>query len=251
MKKWIACFACLLSLLSSAQKNSDSLAVRKLDSLLSAAIAAFREAPYDLRTDSLAPQFKQMLLQELKNPLTINHSLDSLATHMRIENSNDGRVKFYSWDDWTGGTWHVIHCLAQFRDASGNIVVQELSTGREMELSTYTDCSIYEVHDLLINGEKHYLTFAWGTHGSGQEHRMIRVFKIENDSLVNCKNCFSTGSDLALEYPRALKIELKFDPKTKQITYKEFKMTEENAPFAELTGKTITLELKNGKFELK
>jgi len=85
-------------------------------------------ADYDLRYDSLAPAFKKQLSEQLTNPLTFDNSLDSLSKYLTIKTSTDKRIKFYSWDDIGGGTWHNTNCIAQFKTDNGEIIVQQLNT---------------------------------------------------------------------------------------------------------------------------
>lgn len=206
-------------------------------------------AANDFRHDSLAPAFQKQLAGQLTNPLTFDNSLDSLSKYLNIKISADKRIKFYSWDDNGGGTWHNINCNTQFKTDNGKIIVQQLNT-ESADSVDFTDSGIYEVHELLINGSIYYLTFASGTHGSGHQHKIVQIFSITHDILVKCTSCFSDNSDLIIEYQRNDKANLVFNEKTNEISYSEFKF-DDDIGFYRPTGKVITLKLINGKFSTR
>ncbi|QGW28409.1 hypothetical protein [Phnomibacter ginsenosidimutans] len=203
-------------------------------------------ANYDLRYDSLAPAFKKQLAGQLTNPLTFDNSLDSLSKYLTIKTSADKRIKFYSWDDIGGGTWHNINCIAQFKTDNGKIIVQQLNTENTDSID-FTDSGLYEVHEIFINGTKYYLTFASGTHGSGHQLKIVQIFSITSDKLVKCKSCFADNIDLIIKYPRSDKAHLVFNERTTEISYSEFKLDDDNG-FYRSTGKINTLKLIDGKF---
>jgi len=203
-------------------------------------------ADYDLRCDSLAPAFKKQLAEQLTNPITFDNSLDSLSKYLNIKISADKQIKFYSWDDIGGGTWHNINCIAQFKTDSGKIIVQQLNTERADSID-FTDSGIYGVYEIFINGMKYYLTFAAGTHGSGHQHKIVQVFSITSEKLVKCKSCFADNNDLIIEFTRSDKANLVFNEKTNEISYSEFKL-DDDIGFYRPTGKIITLKLIDGKF---
>ena len=217
-----------------------------IDNVLTSTFKTMIAAKYDLRYDSLAPAFKKQLAGQLTNPITLDNSLDSLSKYITIKTSADKQIKFYSWDDIGGGTWHNINCIAQFKSDNGKIIVQQLNT-ESADSVDFTDSGIYEVHEIFIYGTKYYLTFASGTHGSGHQHKIVQIFSIASDKLVKCKSCFADNSDLIIEYPRADKANLAYNAKTKEITYNEF-IYDANDGFSKPTGRVITLKLINGIF---
>jgi hypothetical protein len=226
----------LLSLTATSQIN----ALSSIDNKLTRAFIAMDSADVELSSDKLVLAFKAQLETQLVNPITFDNSFDSLSTYMTIITSADKQIKFYSWDERTGGTWHSINCLAQFKSGAGKIIVQQLNTqleDQQEESIDYTDSWIYEVHELIINDKKFYLTCGAGTHGSGFQHKIIQIFSVAADKLIKCKTCFSDTTDLVLEYPRAWKLNLGFDPMTNEITYSEFK-----------SNRKVVLRLINGVF---
>jgi hypothetical protein len=116
-----------------------------------------------------------------------------------------------------------------------------------MEDGGFTDSEIYEVNEIREDQTVYYLTFGWGTHGSGNHHQLIQLFKIEGDILVKCKAFNQGASEFAIEYPRSKKLNLKFDKKSNSISFDEFAESEEQQ-FIQNTGKRKTLKFSNGSF---
>lgn len=224
--------------------------INTIDSLLSNSFREMLSADFDLRYDSLAPRFKTQLLTFLANPITFNNEFDSLTKYMTIRTSADKKIKFYSWDERGGGTWHQINCVAQFQADNGKIIVQQINSEREAELGDYTDSGIYEVFELDKQNEKLYLTLAGGTHGSGHHHKIVQIFRIHGETLLKCNSCFPDSTDLVIELPRSQKANLTFDPVKNTLHFNEFIFNEEIG-FYQPTGKTISLEFNNGVFTRK
>ncbi|HTF06094.1 MAG TPA: hypothetical protein VK826_18820 [Bacteroidia bacterium] len=239
-------FGLLFCLCSYGQKAE----FQEIDRQLTNNYREMLSAEYQLRSDSLAPAFKNQLLKYLADPITFRNEFDSLTEYLTIQISPDKKIKFYSWDDLTGGTWHHISCVAQFETDSGKIIVQQINSEREAELGDYTDSGVYAVFELNTAIEKLYLTIASGTHGSGQHHQIVQVFRINGDTLLKCNSCFADNKDFVLEYPRSEKANLTFDPVKNMLHYNEFKFDQE-VGFCKATGKTISLEFINGVFTRK
>lgn len=226
---------------------SQPATLRSIDNELTRSYKALLHERYDGNPDSIAPLFKEQILKQLENPLTFDNSLDSLDKVLTIRISADRKIKFYSWDECTGGTWHLLFCVAQFKGKSGKIIVQPVTSGNAMEFGGYDDSSVYEINQLSIRDTTFYLTIAWGTHGAGHQHVIVRVFKIENDKLVSCTSCFATQKELVLEWPRSRGANLRFDAKTNEISYNEF-VENDDTGFYDDTDKVVVLRLVNGVF---
>lgn len=220
---------------------------QEIDSLLTSNFRKILSADSQLRYDSLSPAFKNQLLQFLADPITFKNKFDSLSQYLTIKTSPDKRIKFYSWDDLTGGTWHNINCVAQFETDNGKIIVQQINSEKEAELGEYTDSRVYEIFELNTEIEKLYLTIAWGTHGSGHHHQIVQIFRINEDRLLKCNSCFTDNKDLVIEYPRSDTANLTFDPAKNTLQYNNFKFDEEIG-FYKATGKKTSLEFINGVF---
>jgi hypothetical protein len=240
----------LIGLLFWKTSFSQTEELRKIDNSLSSTFQKMVTADPQLRYDSLAPAFKKQLTGQLENPITFKNSLDSLSKYLTIKTSTDGKIKFYSWDELGGGTWHNINCLAQFKSDNGKIIVQQLNSENEGETGEFTDSKIYEVNVIKIGKTTYYMTFGWGTHGSGNQHNIIQVFKITGDTLTKFKSFFSDNKDFVVEYPRGSKLNLIFNPETNEISYNEFKQGNDSG-FYKSTGQIITLRLTDGVFKTK
>jgi hypothetical protein len=195
---------------------------------------------YDL-FDSLIHSFKDRIKKDLATPSSFTNPYDSLSSEILILQSDDHLLRIFSWDELSGGTWHDMAAFAQFKTASGSIGVQQLDTDREMEMSTYTDVLIREIHQVTIKNKTHYLLIGDGTHGAGHHHTTAQIFSIERDKLVKCKDCFESGEELVVESARIYKTGLKYDPASGKLSYTEFK--EDEGGFKSPTGKVITLKL--------
>jgi hypothetical protein len=239
----IIVYACIIGQTAFSQSKD----LRAIDDNLTATYKSLVAADQDTRYDSIVPWFKQQLLEQLANPITFNHSLDSLAQYLTIQSSPDKRIKFYSWDSRSGGSWHTIYCFAQFRGKGRKIIVQQLTTEDEMADVDYTDTGIYQIHEIVISKTKYYLTFAWGTHGSGHQHRVVQIFSLFQDKLVKCTACFQEGTDLVVYYPRVHQANLTFDPATNVISFAEF-IIQDDSGFHEPTGQTVQYKLTDGIF---
>jgi hypothetical protein len=240
-------YTTIIGLLFWLTSFSQTEELRNIDNALTNSFQTMVSADPQLRYDSLAPEFLKFLSRQLANPTTFNNSFDSLSKYLTIKISADKQIKFYSWDDIGGGTWHNINCIAQFKSDKGKIIVQQLNTESALDSVDFTDSRIYEVYEIFINGTKYYLTFASGTHGSGHQHKIVQIFSITSDKLVKCKSCFADNNDFIIEYPRSDKANLVFNEKTNEISYSEFKL-DDNIGFYRPTGHLVTLKLINGKF---
>jgi hypothetical protein len=248
MKKTV--FSALAVLLLWMTACSQMKEIQRIDDELTATFKKLLDADIQTRYDSLAPLFKKQLIMHLANAVTFNNSLANLSKYVHIQPSADKKLKFYSWDDLTGGTWHYYTAVAQFLTDEGKIGAQCLNIKDETGTDESSDCIIYEVHDIAIDGVIHYLTFGRGTHASGYLHDIIRIFKISGSKLMECDDCFAPDIEGFIAYPRIDNPNLAFNPKTNEITYNEFQWDDETGS-SKPTGKIITLKLINGKFMKK
>lgn len=240
---YLQCLFFLCPLLAFAAGKS----IRTLDAELTAAFKNMAEAEYRLRYDSLAPAFLRKLGEVLQDPATFHASWDSLSKYVGVRTSEDGKLRFYCWNDLTGGTWHNINCVAQFEGESGDMRVHEFLAGDSGETDGFADCIIYGLHTVKIEDEVCYLVFGTGTHGGGHSFNIVRTFKIRGDSLVLCGSVFPEGGSIIIQYPRMEKSGLAFDPRTNEISYNEFTMDEESG-FYMPTGRRIYLKLSGSAF---
>ena len=220
---------------------------KSIDKILSDGFQQLKNSDYDERYDSLAPAFKNALKKYLSSPVILDSTLDTLETLITIRQSTDKKIKFYSWDELTGGTWHAINSFVQFKGTGNKVLYKQLDTDKEMEDGGYTDSEIYQVHEIKEGSETYYLTFGWGTHGSGGQHQVVYLFRIEGDQLIKCKSFMNGETQLAFEYSRSDKLNLEFDNKIKTLSFDEFVENEEGE-FARKSGNRKTLKFSKGVF---
>lgn len=206
-----------------------------------------QEADQSVINDSLAPLFTKQLTEYLTSELTFCNNLDSLEKEITILQSSDKKIKFYSWDELTGGSWHQINVFAQFRNAKKKIIYKRIDTDDEMMEGGYTDSYIYKINELKIGTMVNYLTFGWGTHGSGKEHVIIQLYKIEGDKLLPRKVFENRKTEYVYEYPRGESAILQFDKKDMaiKILQKEYNRRDQTNSPARLVR---TLKFRNGHF---
>jgi hypothetical protein len=236
----------LFSLLSAGYAHGQT-STKAFDRNLSDMYRQLLNAEYDKRYDSLAPAFKRNLIRYLSSPITLINSLDTLETLITIRQSPDKKVKFYSWDELTGGTWHEINSFVQFRSTGGKVLYRQLDTDKEMDDGGYTDSEIYEVHEIKEGLVTYYLAFGWGTHGSGSQHQVVYLFKIDGDRFVKCEAFNDKETELVFEYPRSDKLNLEYDDVTKTLSFDDF-ISNENEQLPRKSGKRTKLQFAKGRF---
>lgn len=241
----------LFPLVFSFALNGQYSSLRSTDSLLTSKykLALDSIGNWELISDSLMPDFEGTLQHRLKDPATFSSRMDSLSNYISITSSPDSALKFYSWDQIGGGSYHTFGVLAQFKTAEGKVVVQRLliadSTGDSdmMVFDRSYDVRFHEAYELNVKGKTQYLTIGWGTFGGGMQHAVVRIFTIKNDKLVKCTNLFCNASELMIEYPRIYSADLTYDQKKRSISYKK-KVHDGNLP-DDIREKWI---FRNGKF---
>jgi len=191
----------------------------------------------------LLNNFTDTLLQTLADPNYAKADFDVLANAITVVSSDDKQLKLFSWDEFSGGTWHIYRAAFQYAtDAnliSGLLPVDEFN---------YAEAIHFKVVDKI---DEAYLIKAYGTHGSGQDYYLYRLLSINGNSLTDCDQCFN-GSDLFIfEKMRGFKAEPSYNAATRTISYPElapaFKDGEDTG-FTRPTGKTLSLVYLNGRF---
>jgi hypothetical protein len=191
--------------------------------------------------------FKTKLLNYLRGSSSFNDSFPYLSKSITITKTHGNKIRFFSWDEQEGGSRPMIVSLAQFKNKKGQVIVQQLSTGLEMETGGYTDCSIYKVFPVFINKQPSWLCVAWGTHGGGTQFESARVFFIKGSRLVQYSSCFADPAGLVIDYPRTQQSDFAYNKALKEISYNEFLLDGEEGIYRS-TGRKIFLKLINGKF---
>ena len=114
-----------------------------------------------------------------KNPGTLKYPFQMLidSNAFEIVTSEDSLFRIYSWDKWTGGTWHHYDIIYQFSNKGKvNTVPEELEEG--------DGGAFYSEIFTLRNGTKtYYLAVSNASFSSKDAVQSIEVFSIENGVL--------------------------------------------------------------------
>jgi hypothetical protein len=147
------------------------------------------------------------------------HFAYSFINNLVVANSKDQRIRIISSDNLGGGSWHNYDSHIQLFDA------QQVINTRQLEIDNdELDVGYYKIEQLEHNDSTYYIAFGYGTEGSGNHHRVVKVYRIENDSIV-VQPSFEGKSLLGIVSRRAEDVELKYDPTTRAISYLEFETT--------------------------
>ncbi len=201
---------------------------------------------YDTRYNNLRPKLKKKVETVLSIPESFTYNFDSLSKYMTIIQSNNDKVKMFSWDELTGGSWHDMAVIVQFKTKDQKIKTQWIDSDISEEVSGLTDAAQYEINDVIIDNKVHYLCFGRGTYGSGHHHKSILIFSIENGTIQPCESSILKDYS-TIQATRRDKINLSYDKEKQEISFNEFKYNDDIG-FFEATGKRIKLKLKGGKF---
>jgi hypothetical protein len=190
--------------------------------------------PYE-RFDSTRIEFANEMEHVLSLKESISYPFDSLSKHIRIARSEDKKLRIFSWDDLSGGTWHAYTSRVQYVDENGNPKVTRIDTGKEGELGGYTDALIDAVYSIVIADTLRYLAIGYGTHGSGEHFSIALVLTPGKNGAEICTTCFEGVPYVVNETKRIYKPRITFHQDKKTLSYKGF---DEN------TGKEISVTWK-------
>jgi hypothetical protein len=224
---------------------SQTVGFQKLESELILEIQKYRNADYDIKY-SLRDKLRNKFENILSDQNSFGYPFDSLANYINIIKSNDNKVRIFSWDELSGGSMHDMAVIVQFITNSNKINTQWIDSDISDEPNGMTDAIQYEIYDVNINNQAHYLCFGWGTYGSGKHHNSILILSIQNNTLKNCLNCIEKAYSIIFA-PRTSEINLKYDRIEHVISFNEFTYDDEMDYIP--TGERVKLKLKNGKFE--
>ena len=161
----------LLFYQSIAQTSDPDL--KKADHELTRLYEALKIAHWEIK-DSLVTTFTKDLFLTLKKSESFNYSFDSLSSKLTNVKSQDDKIRIWSWDQHTGGSWAQYISAVQFQTVNDKMGFRQLNSGEEIMSGGYTDVYIYKIHEINEKGKVYYLTFGRGTHGSGNYHRLAQ-----------------------------------------------------------------------------
>jgi hypothetical protein len=221
------------------QKTTMAAREKKLVKLYKALQDSRYEEPYE-HSESLRKEFSETLEKTLLLKESIDHPFDSLSEYISISRSEDKKLRIFSWDDLSGGTWHVCTSRAQYI-YGGMPKLTRLDTGREMELGGYTDATFGSIYKIIMNGKEAYLVMGYGTHGSGEHFSIAAVLSPSVKGISICTTCFDGVEYLVNESRRTHDPDISFQASTNTI---HCEMYDE----AKDTTFTEVWKMKEGKF---
>ena len=228
------------------QVNAQDSTMHTIEKKLIQQFNLYRNSDYDTRYDSLRPILKAEFKKLMSTQRAYDYPFDSLSRQIKIVKSGDLRLRIFSWDEMTGGTYHDMAVLVQYINDRDSLIAEWIDVDISEDSSGVTDEIIFEINEVLINDRVHYLCFGWGTFGSGHHHNSILIFSI-NAQLELCRDCINEKYTLILA-PRSQKINLEFRVKDQVIIFNEFVFDIEEG-FYKPTGNQVVLELVDGKFK--
>jgi len=225
---------------------SQNVNLKRVEEELILEFENYIKSDYERRYDSLRAKLKKQVENVLSNPESFDYSFDSLAEYVTIIKSIDEKVRIFSWDELTGGTWHDMAVIVQFKTKSKKINTKWIDSDISEETSGITDAIQYEINNVYIENKTHYLCFGSGTYGSGNHHNSILIFSVVNESFEPCSSCIPEDYSI-IQAPRGEKINMSYDKQKQEISFNEFNFNDD-VGFFEPTGERIKLKLKVGKF---
>ena len=232
---------------STISLGAQSLDMEVLEAELVQEFETYRNSKYETRYDTLRSKLRVNIERVLSKAQSFDYTFEKLSERINIIQSQDKKVRLFSWDELTGGTWHDMAVIVQYKTEDKTIKTEWIDSDISENPTGLTDAIQYEIHDLEINGKPHYMCFGWGTFGAGHHHKSILIFSIDKDGINHCDNCIPKDYTL-LQVQRAIPIKIEYNTEEKKISFDEFKYNDDIG-FYEPTGQRIQLKLKNGKFE--
>lgn len=226
---------------------SQAMDMQKAEKDLIVKFQNYENSDENFRFDSLRAELKTHIASILSSSNSFEYPFDSLSNYVTIIKSNDNKLRIFSWDELTGGSWHDMAVIVQYKTSNQGVKIQWIDSDISEEAKGYTDAIQFEVHDVEINKKPHYLCFGWGTYGSGHHHNTILIFSLENDSLKVCQDCIENDYAV-IQAPRSEKIHLEYNAMKKVISFNEF-IIDHEIGFFYPTGRRLNLKLRNGKYE--
>lgn len=154
-------------------------------------------------TKSLSDKFSNELINFIKStPSTLTFPFKKLtaSNEVFIRTSNDGNLRIYSWDAWTGGTMHEYNTIYQWK-ANGKV----FSKVEKFEKQGDPGIFISQLHTVDANNQRYYLAVTNATYSNKDARQSIATYSINNGKLVDSIKLFKTKTK------RLNRIDVDFD----------------------------------------
>tara|TARA_Y100001933_G_C18817137_1_gene487567 strand:+ start:64 stop:795 length:732 start_codon:yes stop_codon:yes gene_type:complete len=240
MKKIITIFLLFASIIKPVSgQNKDNYS----DYFLTSSFKLYQSADRELAYHML-PFIRERFIQELKDTLSFTNKYDSLSRYIGIKYSSDSLLKTYCWSERSGGCCHTSATFAQFKTKSGEIKHLDL----EKSVVSGNEIFITDLQKVEIKNKPFYLLLGWGTCCGAAHFQTAKIYEIKNDTLVQVDSAFDNNKTLYIGAKRSQKIELKYSPKTKILSYNKYKFDSDSG-FYNLEKSIVKWELKDSGFK--
>ncbi|MFT5777741.1 MAG: hypothetical protein ACI837_000689 [Crocinitomicaceae bacterium] len=167
----------------------------------------------------------------------------SLINKVVVSNSKDEKLRIISCDNLDGGSWHEYTNIIQTFDSQGAPRTQKLNPE-----STEKSVGYYNIEQITDDSSTFYIAFGYGSEGSGNHHRVVKVFKDFGDS-IGVMDCFAGKSTLEIVSKRWQDVELAYNETKKTLCYREYieSYDEENGTF-NYKSEEIVWHFQGGEF---
>lgn len=189
MKKGVLLTYMLLAILAaSAQQKSIEVKENDLVKYMTRALDHYGD-----ETDSLAI-FSQKFTEEITslindNPATLSYSFSKLSKvpGCSVATSDDGALRIYSWDTWSGGTMHFFKSIIQF-----------LSNGKvytlQPNIEEDTPCYYSQIYTLKTSDRTYYMPISNGVYSTKDLSQSISILTIGNGTICDTSAIIKTAT---------------------------------------------------------
>lgn len=149
--------------------------------------------PYD-SLERVNDEFENLLLKYTSSqPATIAYRFKNLMdSGLRINTSEDGLLRIYSWDSETGGTMHSFRNVFQFKTNIATFSKVLVADSRSREGEGF----YYQVNDIIAENKKFYVTQSRAILSSGLTYHNIKIFSIGGAELNDTAKLIKTKSGI-------------------------------------------------------
>lgn len=204
---------------------------------------------YSNLIDNKVYRDKDSLIRELNSQLPIlithkescNFRFDSLGKYIYITSSKDKRIRIFSWDEFSGGTYHFFTNYLQLKTRDNSCKIIPFDQSEESPEVSYTS-----IKTLIQNNKPYYFFFGSGTYGGGEKHEVLRIFEIKNDTITECTQCYPSNKFILVRSNRGQRIEINLDIERAELSYNQFEINPEYGVYSNKFNK-ITFKFINGK----
>ena len=143
--------------------------------------------------DSLEPVLEKRVIALLTMPGAMKDPFVNLRKSIKLIESPDKRLRFFSWNTQMGDEKNYIQVIAQYKNEEGGIHVEILKPfGREGKFDQAVD-----YWDINMLADSSYLVFGDGKYNTKDRAVSIANFKIAGNELTDTTAIFETDAGLS------------------------------------------------------